>query len=351
MQEESQAGLPRLFLQQVVNPQFNVQSLIMQRMLVACLYTLATGLPVLGQLTITNPDETSPPSNVRQVSLSTATPASPLVNTSASAQRTKSQQLRIRVQFLEVDQITREAIYAGLGADALRTSTYLPPTKSPGSDSETLADFHTESDAVTRTTALVTQAVLNTAEVAGILKMTESSNSSIIADAPNLLLLNDSRIELTDMIQRPFVVNHEKQGDEIKPVLQHIDEGTRLGIIAKLGPSAGSSMEQFQIGCEIVSRRVIETRTDFLFGHGTKPLKIQIPQLQVTTARATANLTSGQTLLVDPHVTSTRSFRSETSVPFLGKLPYVGRSFKNVAVTTHDQHLVILLHPESVQDK
>ena len=107
-------------------------------------------------------------------------------------------------------------------------------------------------------------------------------------------------------------------------------------------------MQQFQIGCEIVSQRVIETRTDFLFGHGPKPLKVQIPHLQVTTARATAHLAMGQTLLVDPHVTSTRSFRSETSVPFLGKLPYVGRSFKNVAVTTHDQHLVVLLHPESI---
>ncbi len=303
---------------------------------------------MLGQLTITNPDEKGPPGGVRQVSLSTPAPSLPSIKVPSPAQHPASQQLRIRVQFLQVDPTTREAIYAGLGADVLHTSTNLPPQKSQDSNSATLSDFPMESDAVTRTTALVTQAVLNTAEVAGILKMTEASNNSIIADAPNLLVLNDTKIELKDMIQRPFVVNHEKQGDKNKPILQQIDEGTRLGIIAKIQSPTGSFAQHFQMGCEIVSRRVIETRTDFLFGHGPKPLKVQIPHLQVTTARATANLAAGQTLLVDPHVTSTRSFRSETSVPFLGKLPYVGRSFKNVAVTTHDQHLIVLLNPESV---
>ena len=322
----------------------------MRIIIVACWFTIASGLPVLGQLTITNPDKPSPSGSVRQVSLSTPAPSPPSIKALSPAKHPPAQQLRIRVQFLEVAPTTREAIYAGLGTDILRTYTNLPPKNSPDSSTEKLSDFPTKSNSITRTTALVTQAVLNHAEVAAILKMTEASKNSIIADAPNLLLLNDTKIELTDMIQRPFVVNHEKQGDENKPILQHIDEGTRLGIIAKIEPTAGSSTQQFQIGCEIVSRRVIETRIDFLFGRGPKPLKVQIPHLQVTTARATANLTSGQTLLVDPHVTSTRSFRSEKSVPFLGKLPYVGGSFKNVAVTTHDQHLLVLLHPESVTE-
>jgi len=340
-----------LFLHQVDNPPFEIQSLIMRIMVAAFLFTIASGLPVQGQLTITNPDEGSPRGNVRQASLSTPAPSpAPISAPHSLAQRSPTRQLRIRVQFLEVDQTTREAIYAGLGADVLHTSTNLPTEISQDSESKTLDNFSIESDAVTRTTALVTQAVLNTAEVAGILKMTEASSSSIIADAPNLLLLNDNKIELTDMIQLPFVVNHEKQGDETKPILQHIDEGTRLGIIARIESPNGSLTQQFQIGCEIVSRRVTETRTDFLYGHGPKPLKVQVPYLQVTTAKATANLATGQTLLVDPHVTSTRSFRSETSVPFLGKLPYVGRSFTNVAVTTHDQHLIVLLHPESVSE-
>lgn len=325
-----------------------MQWLIMPRLVVACLLALASGLPVAGQLTITNPDDTKPSGDVRQVSLSTPAASPTSVSSLIPDKRTESEQLRIRVQFLEVDQTTREAIYSGLGADVLHTSTNLPPAISPDSSAEALDDFTTESNSVTRATALVTHAVLNTAEVAGILKMTEASTNSIIADAPNLLLLNDNRIELTDMIQRPFVVDHENEGDNTKPVLEHIDEGTRLGIIARLNPSASSNLEHFQIGCEVVSRRVLETRTQFLFGRGTKPLKVQVPHLQVTTARAKADLTSGQTLLVDPHITSSRSFRSETSVPFLGKLPYVGRSFKNVAVTTHDQHLIVLLHPESV---
>ena len=324
----------------------------MRMIAIACLCSLVPGLPAMGQLTITNPDEAEPAEKVRQVSLSTPTSAVPSINLPItphhSPQLSQSRQLRMRIQFLEVDQATREAIYAGLGSDVLFTSTNLPPTNPQKSDSDTVDDFPTRSDSLTRSAALVTQAVLNTAEVAGILKMTETSSNSIIADAPNLLLLNDNKVDLTDMIQRPYIVNHEKQGETIQPVLQHIDEGTRLGIIARVTTSPGDPLQKFELGCELVSRRVTKTRTDFVFGLEAKPLKVQIPHLQVTTARATAALSAGQTLLVDPHVTSTRMFRSETSVPFLGKLPYVGRSFKNVAVTARDQHLIVLLHPESV---
>jgi len=331
-----------------------MHSLRMRMIAVACLCSFALGVPALGQLTITNPDEPKPPGNVRQVSLSTPAQVVPSVNSPIQPEipqairGSQSQQLRIRVQLLEVDPPTREAIYAGLGTEGLHTSTNLPASNSQESASDTLDDFPTQSDAVTRTAAFVTQAVLNTAEVAGILKMTEASNNSIVADAPNLLLLNDNKLELRDMIQRPFIVNHEKQGNATKPILQHIDEGTRLGIIARARTLTGATEGSFDLGCEIVSRRVIETRTDFVFGLGTKPLEVQIPHVHVTTARASATLSPGQTLLIDPHVSSTRSFRSETSVPFLGKLPYVGRSFKNIAVTIHDQHLIVLLHPESV---
>ncbi|MDB4393947.1 type II and III secretion system protein [Rhodopirellula sp.] len=328
-----------------------MQSLRMRMIAMACLCSLAISLPALAQLTITNPDEAQRPENVRQVSLSTATPPVPSINLPIAKQTHQdfqSQQLRIRVQFLEVDPATREAIYAGLGTDSLQTSTNLPKVNSQEPDLDTLDDFPTQSDAIIESAALVTQSVLNTAEVAGILKMTEASNNSIIANAPNLILLNDNKVELTDMIQRPFIVNHERQGDKFKPILQHIDEGTRLGIMARPIISDGQTIENFELGCEIVSQRVIETKTDFIFGLAARPLKVQIPYLKVTTARVAATLLPGQTLLIDPHVSSTRSFRSETSVPFLGKIPYVGQSFKNVAVTTHDQHVIVLLHPESV---
>jgi len=320
----------------------------MRMIAIVCLCILVPGLPAAGQLTVTNPDETGPAEKVRQVSLSRPESVVPSYNLPPAPQLSKSRQLRMRVQFLEVDPTTREAIYAGLGSDVLFTSPNLPVTDPPESDPDTLDEFSTHSDSITKSAAPVTQAVLNTAEVAGILKMIEASNESIIADAPNLLLLNDNKLDLTDMIQRPYIVNHEKRGDTIQPVLQHIDEGTRLGIIARFSTSPDDPLENFELGCELVSRRVTGTRTDFVFGLADKPLKVQIPDVKVTTARATATLSEGQTLLVDPHLTSTRMYRSETSVPFLGKLPYFGDSFKQVAVTTHDQHLIVLLHPESV---
>ena len=158
---------------------------------IACLCSFVPVLPAAGQLTITNPDETGAAEKVRQVSLSTPASAVPPINLAITPQLSQSRQLRMRVQFLEVDQATREAIYAGLGSDVLFTSTNLPPTNPQKSDPDTVDDFPTQSDSISRSAAPVTQAILNTAEVAGILKMTDASSNSIIADAPNLLLLND----------------------------------------------------------------------------------------------------------------------------------------------------------------
>ena len=62
-------------------------------------------------------------------------------------------------------------------------------------------------------------------------------------------------------------------------------------------------------------------------------------------------LVSGQTLLIDPHMSSTKNIRNETSVPLLGKIPYLGRSFKNVALSTLDQHMIVLLRPELANGK
>ena len=74
-------------------------------------------------------------------------------------------------------------------------------------------------------------------------------------------------------------------------------------------------------------------------------MTVQVPIHQVTTAATSAILLKGQTLLVDPHVSTSKTYQSETRVPVLGKIPYVGRSFKNVSVGRVEQHLIVLLQP------
>ncbi len=211
-----------------------------------------------------------------------------------------------------------------------------------------MTNFPNRSISQSRSSALVTQAILTKAEVAGILKMAEAANHSVVADSPNLMLLNDRKMELTDMVQRPFIVDHQKQGDTIQPIIEHVSEGTHLGIIAKVEKSPDGIPAGFAVGCEFVSQKITQTRSGFLFGLGNEPFEVQIPHLQVTKARATAKIRVNQTLLFDPHVTSTRVIRNETGVPILEKIPYLGRSFRNVDITEQEQHVIVLLQPESI---
>ena len=86
-------------------------------------------------------------------------------------------------------------------------------------------------------------------------------------------------------------------------------------------------------------------QSDQVFGLKDEPLTVQIPVHQVTAAIASQQLAKGQTLLVDPHVTRTKSVEQKSEVPVLGKIPYVGRSFKHTAVGTVEQHMLMLLQP------
>ena len=330
-----------------------MQSIRIVMIVVACLLCHLETFPALGQLTMTTPEESEHAEQVRQVSLSR--PAPPMLSDNgASAKHTAStEQIRVRLQFLEVDSTTRAAIYAGLGPGSVFTAMNPPRWDSQdwGSEEstvESMTNFPNRSISQTRSSALVTQAILTKAEAAGILKMSEAANHSVVADSPNLMLLNDRKMELTDMVQRPFIVNHQERGDTIQPIIEHVSEGTRLGIIAKVEKSPDGIPAGFAVGCEFVSQKITQTQAGFLFGLGNEPFEVQIPHLQVTKARATAKIPVNQTLLFDPHVTSTRVIRNETGVPILEKIPYLGRPFRTVDVTQQEQHVIVLLQPESI---
>lgn len=131
-----------------------------------------------------------------------------------------------------------------------------------------------------------------------------------------------------------------------EPILKIVEEGMRLAVVANLTTSVSEQREHFELGCEIISSRIMDVKTDYEFRLPSERLTVQVPLHQVATACVSTILAPGQTWLIDPHVSSTKSIRNETSVPFQGKIPCVGRSFKNVAISTFDQHMIVLLCPE-----
>ncbi len=300
------------------------------------------------QLTITEPEPTKGP--IRQVSstlpLAKSTPWEGIAY--ARYQASSGTQIRVSVQYLMVDEVTRTAIYADLESTAIKTSVLVPGT-ADSEDLQTNASPLRSSQQI-NAPSRVTTCVLNDSDTAAIMKKAIESESSDVTRSPSVMLLDGKQAEMNDVVQRPFVVDMQQDGSGMKPIVHVIDEGTRLRLLANLtnpaaDPCSADTDQPIHLSSELVISRVLDVRSDQVFGIDDQPLAVQIPVHQVTAAMASQRLAKGQTLLVDPHVTRTKSVQRKSKVPVLEKLPYVGRSFKKTAIDTVEQHMLMLLQP------
>lgn len=301
------------------------------------------------QLTISDPESTKGP--IRQVSSSLPVSSDAPWAGIAQARNddaSSGTQIRVSVQYLMVDQKTRAAIYADLPSTVIKTSVLVPGTAD-------LADLHANQAPLRSAKRInspsrVTTCVLNDSDTAAIMKKAFESTSSDVVRSPSVMLLDGKQAEMNDIVQRPFLVDMQPDGDLVKPIVHVIDEGTRLRLLASLtkpveSPPSSNTDPPIRLSSELLVSRVLDVKTDQVYGLENEPLTMQIPVHQVNSALTSVQLAKGQTLLVDPHVTKTKSVQRESNVPMLEKIPYVGRSFKNMSVGTVEQHMLMLLQP------
>lgn len=255
----------------------------------------------------------------------------------------KNLQVRVKVQYLMVDAETREAIYQGLDRESIVSSVQTPPAIEKTILDESVSPVLSLQQI--QAPSRVTTCTLSETELNEVLKKAADSPASQVNAAPNILLLDGNDVEMTDLIQRPFVIDFQLDGETIKPSVHVLDEGTRLRLVAHLtDPSAGLNQE-IDFKCELTVMRVLDVKSDQVFGVKEEPLTVHLPFQQITSALATRRLGPGEALLVDPHADQNRSVARETSVPVLQKIPYVNRMFKNESKATLQQHMILLLRP------
>lgn len=150
---------------------------------------------------------------------------------------------------------------------------------------------------------------------------------------------------MSDIVQRPFVINIQQVGDATKPVVQVLDEGTRLRLLANLAAEPSAQGQSIHLTSEITISQILDVKTNQIFGLEDEPLTMHVPIHQSTTATAAEQLLVGQTLLLDPHVVKSKSVRVESGVPMFAKIPYVGRRFKNLSILSVAQNMMVLLQP------
>ena len=275
---------------------------------------------------------------IRQASLSSS--PSPL---DARHDAAKNLQVRVKVQYLKVDAETRAAIYQGLNRESLVSSVQTPPTieKINLDESVSPAVSLQQIQAPSR----VTTSTLSETEFAEVMQKAVESPASQVNAAPSIILLDGNDVEMTDLVQRPFVIDFQLDGENIKPSVHVLDDGTRLRLVAHLtDPSVGLNQE-INLKCELTVMRVLDIKSDQVFGIKEEPLTVHLPFQQITTAVVTRRLAAGEALLIDPHVSQTHSVESETGIPMVSKIPYVNRVFKNVSKATLQQHMMLVLQP------
>jgi hypothetical protein len=313
-----------------------------QRRWLACVWIFLAGCSALDAQAQGNTNAAAASqSNLRTASL-------PRSNSIVEARRSASNgsQIRVTVQYLMVDTDTRRQIYSGLDPEAIESVLQVPAeaerseldgTVQPAS---TVTKIHSPSRVTTYT--------LDPTEFAQVMGCAINSKQCDINVAPKIILLDGNDVEMTDLVQRPFVIGFQRQGaqDQVEPHVHVLDEGTRLRLLAKQNPSSATgSVESIDLQCELTVFNVLQVDTDEVFGLQQEPMTVQVPIQSITSALASAELSAGQTLMIDPHITSSKQIEQEQGIPVLNKIPYVGRTFRNVGRATLQQHLVLLLQP------
>lgn len=289
------------------------------------------------QLTISEPQPTL--NAVRQVS---AAGKEGIV--AARRLASSGSQIRVTVQYLMVDEATCGEIYEIVQAKVIKSSVqHAKITQRPS-----LRDIGSPpgSSQQTRFPCWLTTAVLDDAEVAQLVEKAEQSKLCDISRAPSVSLLDGQEAEMSDIVQRPFVVSFQQLENVTKPVVDVLDEGTRLRMLATVvEPSPAAAGVAIDLTAEIAISRILDIKSDQIYGLQEDPLTVHVPIHQVTTSIAAQRLIAGQTFLLDPHVSKTKTVSMPTAVPIIGKIPYVSRRFQNRSVADVEQRMLVLLKP------
>jgi type II secretory pathway component GspD/PulD (secretin) len=190
----------------------------------------------------------------------------------------------------------------------------------------------------------VTTCILEDAELAQIMRDVAGSAGSNITRAPSIVLIDGQETEMTDLVQRPFLVDLQpqrtEQGSEVKSVVQVLNEGMTTHLSAASTPSG-----RIHLVSRLTFEKIVSVEAEEVFGIRDEPTTIQDPVHQRKVVHATENLEVGQTLLVDPYVKHETKVSTTTGVPILRNIPYLAKSFTNTTVSPVEQQMIVLIQP------
>lgn len=224
-------------------------------------------------------------------------------------------------------------------------------------------------------------AILSDIEAFFFLQAAQGDNRSNIMQAPKVTMFDGQIATISDFTQRPFVTSViPVVGDFAvaqQPVIVVLDEGTKLNVQAVVSDDKrfvrvtlvptfsqigevntftfqGSTSSRTQSGQTpttdnngdgVIDQndQIIEDDTETV----TQGTTVQQPTFASTTVSTTVSVPDGGTILLGG-IKRMSEGRAERGVPFLSKIPYLSRLFRNTAIGRDSRSLMLMVTPRII---
>ena len=219
-------------------------------------------------------------------------------------------------------------------------------------------------------------AILSDLEAYFFVRAVQGDKRTNILQSPKVTLFNGQAASVSDQIQQPFVTSVTPVVGDFAaaqaPVIVVLAEGTTLSVQAVVSPdrryvrltlvpffseirgvneftfegSSTSTEDRTDSNEETADGGTASSSTNNA-SNFTQGTTIQLPTFAFTTVTTTVSVPDGGTVLLGG-VKRLSEQRDEIGTPFLSKLPYVSRLFKNVAIGRNTQSLMLMVTPRII---
>jgi general secretion pathway protein D len=219
-------------------------------------------------------------------------------------------------------------------------------------------------------------AILSDIEAYFFLQAAQGDSRTNVMQAPKVTLFDGQIASIQDQTSRPFVTSIVPVVGDFavaqQPVIVVLDEGTRLnvqGVVSEdkrfvrltLIPTFSQIGEvneftfQGSSTTSNTSSRNVDTNGDGVIDEEdeqeeesvTQGTTVQQPTFAFTTVNTTVSVPDGGTILLGG-IKRMSEGRNERGVPFLSKIPYVSRLFRNTAVGRQSSSLMMMVTPRII---
>ena len=200
---------------------------------------------------------------------------------------------------------------------------------------------------------------LNFTQVTATLKLLKKDETSEIVQAPKIIALDhqEATIFVGDTVRYAQARSESGQSGGLQLVVEEaqnspVQTGFQLLIVPHIIPGSDKVMMEVIPESEALSGSggppLAPPGFDvFRVGSGSGEGSIALPRISSSTISTQMLLKSGQTAVIGGLTTDTNT-RTETSVPLLGDIPFLGWAFKNRTTNRTRQSLIVFITPEIV---